>query len=113
MSGGKNNGAGNQWVDLWKNLQETIDFTMKYGIFPVIFPLNQSIEVINHSTYLQTVSAEVWAMTSGRPAMDLNRGSWWPLPVAARSIFVPRVNRGQQTSTKPRQSSTFLLLYTI
>ena len=25
--------------------------------------------------------SQVWAMTSGRPAMDLNRGSWWPLPV--------------------------------
>ena len=36
-----------QWVDLRDNLQETIDFPMEYGIimdFPVIFPLNPSIE---------------------------------------------------------------------
>ena len=37
-----------QWVALRENLQETIGFPMKYGIFhdfPVIFPLNQSIDM--------------------------------------------------------------------
>ena len=29
-----------QWGDLRENLQETIELPMKYGIFPVIFPLN-------------------------------------------------------------------------
>ena len=28
----------NQWVDLRENLQETIDFPMKYGIFLSFFP---------------------------------------------------------------------------
>ena len=27
-----------QWVDLRENLQETIDFPMKYGIFLQLFP---------------------------------------------------------------------------
>ena len=33
-----------QWVDLRENLPETIDFPMKPRDFPVIFPLNQSID---------------------------------------------------------------------
>ena len=32
-----------QWIDL-REIQETIDFPVKYGDFPVIFPFNQSIE---------------------------------------------------------------------
>ena len=32
------------WIGLRENLQETIDFPIKYGVFPVKFPLNQSIE---------------------------------------------------------------------
>ena len=32
-----------QWIDL-REIQETIDFPLKYGDFPVIFPFNQSIE---------------------------------------------------------------------
>jgi hypothetical protein len=33
----------NQWIDLRENLQETIEFPIKYGVF-LNFPLNQSIE---------------------------------------------------------------------
>ena len=33
-----------QWIGLRENLQETIDFPIEYGGFPVNFPLNQSIE---------------------------------------------------------------------
>ena len=33
-----------RWIALRDNLQETIDFPVKYGDFPVIFPFNQSIE---------------------------------------------------------------------
>jgi ATP/ADP translocase len=33
-----------QWLGLRENLQETMVFTIKYGFFPVNFPLNQSIE---------------------------------------------------------------------
>ena len=36
-----------QWVDLRENLQETIDFPMKYGIFLYFFPENQSIDTRN------------------------------------------------------------------
>ena len=32
----------NQWIGLRENLQETIDFPIKYRGFPVNFPLNQS-----------------------------------------------------------------------
>ena len=41
---GKSYGANIQWVDLRENLQENIDFPMKYRIFPYFFSLNQSIE---------------------------------------------------------------------
>ena len=36
-----------QWIGLRENLQETIDFPIKYGGFPVKFPLNQSIDFSN------------------------------------------------------------------
>ena len=33
------------WIGLRENLQETIDFPIKYGGFPVDFPVNQSIDL--------------------------------------------------------------------
>ena len=33
-----------QWIGLRENLQETIEFPIKYGGFPVNSPLNQSID---------------------------------------------------------------------
>ena len=38
-------GSNSQWIGLRENLQETIDFPMKYRGFPVNVPLNQSIEI--------------------------------------------------------------------
>ena len=34
----ESNPWNSQWVDLSENLQETIDFPMKYGMFLQIFP---------------------------------------------------------------------------
>ena len=41
---------GFQWVDLRENLEDTIDFSHEIWDFPVMFPLNQSIEVYNRNT---------------------------------------------------------------
>ena len=38
------NGFEHHWIGLRENLQETMDFTIKYGGVPVNVPLNQSIE---------------------------------------------------------------------
>ena len=40
-------------MDLLKDLQETIDFPMKFWDFPVIFPLNKSIERCAFGTITQ------------------------------------------------------------
>ena len=45
----------NQWIGLRENLQETMVFTIKWG-FPVIFPLNQSIEPIITNPHCQESS---------------------------------------------------------
>ena len=37
-----------------ENLPESIDFPMKYGGFPVFFPLNQS------NDYLQNINFDIW-----------------------------------------------------
>ena len=43
------------WIGLRQNLQETIDFPIKYGGFPVDFPLNQSIEH-SHFFWIEIIS---------------------------------------------------------
>jgi len=53
-----------QWIGLRENLQETIDFPIKYRGFPVNFPLNQCIDFW-WGKYLQ----EIWA----RPAHSARR----------------------------------------
>ena len=48
------NHSYSQWIGLRENLQETIDFPIKYGGFPVNFPLNQSIDT----------AATLWSLVS-------------------------------------------------
>ena len=44
-----------QWIGLRENLQETIDVPIKYGGFPVNFPLNQSVLNMDHLQVLPPV----------------------------------------------------------
>ena len=60
------------WIGLRENLQETIDFPIKYGGFPVNFPLIQSISPFNVPG-LQAAS--------GFKGHDLkSKHKWWRLP---------------------------------
>lgn len=40
-----------QWIGVRENLQETIDFPIKYVVLPVKFPLNQSIDIDDCHTW--------------------------------------------------------------
>ena len=61
--------CNHQWIGLRENLQETIDFPIKYGAFLyVIFPLNQSIE----TTIVRLFSPKIQAFWN---AMNHNTGS--------------------------------------